>query len=139
MISRCAELETNEYVHVLFHLALLRHENSLTALFVNAPGVMGWCICPDFLLPLYTCQNPVKLGLSVSVKGADERDGVESLSVVCNPSKFLKLTVNCFTILSHRRIWSLPPRTSARFLFFKSPPWYQSAFGPIGRILVGDT
>ena len=86
MISRCAELGANEYVHDLFHSALLRHENSLTALFVNASGAMGWCICL-----IFCCLSiPVKIRLnwvSVSVKGADERDGVESLSVVCNPLK----------------------------------------------------
>jgi hypothetical protein len=104
IIPHDTELGTTEQVHDLFHLALPRHEDSLTVLSINAGSAMRWCICPDFLSPLYTCQNLVKLGLSVFLRVAHDTDSVESFGVVCNSSKFLKLMVNCFTILSHRGI-----------------------------------
>lgn len=97
-----------KHLHDLFHLALPRHEDSLTVLSINAPDVKGWFICPDLLSPLYTRQNLVELGLSAFVKVAGAGESVELFSVVCNPSKALTLTVICFTILDHRRIWLLP-------------------------------
>ena len=86
MMPHDAEFGTTEHVHDLFHLALPMHEDSLTVLSINAPGAMRWCISPDLLSPLYTCQNLVDLSLFVDVKVADEGD-VESFGVVCNPSK----------------------------------------------------
>ena len=86
MMPYDTEFGTTEHVHDLFHLALPMHEDSLTVLSINAPGAMRWCISPDLLSPLYTCQNLVDLSLFVDVKVADEGD-VESFGVVCNPSK----------------------------------------------------
>ena len=133
MMPHDAEFGTTEHVHDLFHLALPKHEDSLTVLSINAPGAMRWCISPDLLSPLYTCQNLVDLSLFVDVKVADEGD-VESFGVVCNPSKLPKLTVNYSIGLSHRRIWLLRPRTSVSFLFYKYSPRGQSASGAVGRV-----
>ena len=84
MMHRGTEFGT-KHLHDLFHLALPRHKDSLTVLSINALDVKGWFICPDLLSPLYTCQNLVELGLSVSVKVAGEGESVELFSVVCNP------------------------------------------------------
>ena len=83
MMHRGTEFGT-KHLHDLFHLALPRHKDSLTVLSINALYVKGWFICPDLLSPLYTCQNLVELGLSVSVKVAGEGESVELFSVVCN-------------------------------------------------------
>lgn len=95
MMPRDTEFGTTEHVYDLFHLALPRHEDSLTVLSINAPGAIRWCIRPDLLSPLYTCQNLVELGLFVDVKVADEGD-VESFGVtdmVASAANFRQLSI----------------------------------------------
>lgn len=85
-----------KHLHDLFHLALPRHEDSLTVLSINAPDVKGWFICPDLLSPLYTRQNLVELGLSAFVKVAGAGESVELFSVkdmVTSAVNFRRLSI----------------------------------------------
>ena len=83
MMNRGTEFGT-KHLHDLFHLALPRHKDSLTVLSINALYVKGG-LSALIYCHLYTCQNLVELGLSVSVKVAGEGESVELFSVVCNP------------------------------------------------------